>query len=974
MIKHFSLTLLIIFLVLFRASAFDIDWFTDYRGLSSGHTTCNFLTLPLSSNVLARGLASTPGAMDATDLPLFSANSALSNRNKFAIHHLEWLMGLRKEYAGALFPVQDIGTFGFYSQLFSPGKIENARDIDEQPSSPSLVELAIGTTFARSFINKTINIGLSLSYIESRLDHEAGRALSGSIDLLFTPVKQFSSRFYLANFGTGVSYGKTSEPLPLQGGISLQFFPLPSYIPFTSKFNFDIGAGVRKIADEPVVTGISTGIKAGQYFNFFTGYEFSYGLKPSISGFGIGGGFHHNIYGLELAWKNLSDELGSVWSATMKIQLEEKKQRSAEDYYTIAEKFYKMNRRNSCRNFAKKALKLDPNMWKAHVLLNRLKSEELRSKKQEIALIYTGSLKNQFLPPPYAGSLGGIARQATAIYSLRNQFPVSFTIQTGNTITASANKLRINLAAFYLQKIKFDAICAGDGELSWGIKKLSESGFPEKLISSNNKATSQVIPYTILKNGGYKLYVASFTNPILVPHEKSVPLKDFEPDDLFSSEAASCDLRILIMHDNWQNISLFAKRLQKFDIIICGNLNQYFAAPMKIGKTFVLSAGDAGKYLGNLIMRFDENKRLVRIDNVLIPLSSEIIADSAINVAAEMIGAKIDLQDQGNNNQGVKKASTDGVFTFISNRDDEYGIYLKLIGRNAEFPLTREYGNCEKPVFSNAAGKISYIITSDDGCNRLELIDLTGAKRRLVVDSSTHIEAAFTPDGKWIYYTAANCNKNQSSDIYRTPCEGGPSYKIITWNESAEHSISFSNNNEYMLFCSNKDGKDQIYLSNPAGEHPLKITDVQANNYKPEFSPDDRYIGYLSDRSNFGGKLDLWVYDRINATHNQITQNSNVKSFCWLSDSKSIIYSSGTNLLDLTKVDITAHRYSKLNNNIAIKTFSEKNPKIIFIDGEETVIYEREFGDGEKQIFGTKPDGTGERCIVDSKGTDWFGW
>ena len=975
MIKQLSLSLLLMILFNFRLSAFDFDWLTDFKGKNSGHTTCNFLTLPLSSTVLARGLASSPGAMDATDLPIFSANAALANRDKFAIHHLQWLMGLKKEYTGALFAIQDIGTFGCYAQIFSPGKIENARDIDEQPSIPSMIELALGTTYARAFLERKISFGISAAYIESRLDQEAARALSGSVDVLISPIERFSTRLYLANFGTDVSYGTVSEPLPFLGGISLRFHPLPSYLPITSKFNFDLGVGVRKIADEPLAGGISSEIKAGSYFRFFTGYEFFYGVKPSISGLGIGAGFHHRIYGLEAAWKNLSKELGPVWSAAVKIQLEEKKQRSADDYYKVAEKFYRLKRFSLCRNYALKALRMDPNLWKAHVLLNRLKSEQLRNNKQEISIVYTGNIRNQFLPPPHAGAPGGIARQGSALQTLRQQFPVIFTIQAGNIITADANPLQAKLAALYLQHINFDAICAGNEEFSFQEKELTGSGFPSDMIISNTTGKSSIpsIPFTILKNGGYKIYVASFINNSLVPENKRQYLNGLEPEMLLNSDGKSCDLRVLIMHDSWQNITAFAKHLQGFEIIICANLDQHFAAPMKVGNTYLLSAGSAGKYLGNLILRFDQDKKLTGVENNLIPMTAEIKADSAITSFTELISAKIDLQKQNNSSQNIKKESTDGVFAFVSDRDGHNGIYLKMIGQNAEFPLTRDFGECSAPVMSTKAGKIAYTVSGNNGCNRLELIDLTGANRRQVADSSRITGVSFTPDGKWIYYSAARC-QNTNSDIYRSSIEGGPSYPVLNWPQSSEHSVSFSHSSEYMIFCSNRDGKEQIFLSNQNAEHPLNITDVDANHYKPAFSPDDRYIGYLSDRSNFGGKLDLWVYDRINGNHIQVTHNSNVFSFCWLSDSKTLVYSSGVNLLDLTKADITTFRYSKLSTLRNIKTYHEKHPWVIRVNGEETIIFELEFENGEKQIFSVKPDGSEEHCIIDSKAMDWLGF
>ena len=66
---------------------------------------------------------------------------------------------------------------------------------------------------------------------------------------------------------------------------------------------------------------------------------------------------------------------------------------------------------------------MDPNLWKAHALLNRLKSQRLRNEKQEISIVYSGNLKISF-SSTLSGSLGGIARHGTIIQNLRSQFPV----------------------------------------------------------------------------------------------------------------------------------------------------------------------------------------------------------------------------------------------------------------------------------------------------------------------------------------------------------------------------------------------------------------------------------------------------------------------------------------------------------------------------------------------------------------------
>ena len=966
--------LLVLLLCTSVFAGFNLHWLTDIYGKNGGHTTCNFLTLPVSAVELARGAASSPGANDATDLLNHSATTALANRNKFALHHLEWLMGLRKEYLGALFPILDIGTIGFYSQMFTPGKILDARDINENPSHPSLIELSIGATFSRSFFNRFLNVGIGLSYIESRLDHEPGRAVAGAADVLLIPTHWFSSRLYFSDLGTDVSYSAASEPLPLRAGLSFLFHPLPSILDLTSFFDFDIGVGVQKIAEEPLTAGISTEIKAGKYVRVRTGYDHTIGSKVSLSGLGIGAGLHKGMYGIDAAWRNVSEELGSVWSAGIKIQLEEIHPRTAEDYFLIAQKHYNKRRLRMCELYAKRALRMDPNMWKAHTLLSRMRSDILRNQGKEIALIYTGNLQGQFLIPPEEGGLGGIARITSAVKALRSRYPVSFAIENGNLLTGKSHQLRVQLADVYHKELSFDGISCGSGELEYGIKRFSNDsrGQRTEFICTNhrNSNKSPLLPYRILEKSGYRFYVATFIAASSVSGAEQSMLQPFSVDQFSSDQARTCDLRILIMHDSWENIKVLAPQAQGVDIIICGSIDQHFTAPMKIGTTTVLSAGSKGQYVGNLVLRFDGARRLLSFENKLIPMSSDIIPDSLIRERCELIAAKIDLAEQGIDEQELSGGKIEGTFPFVSDRDGEPGIFLKVIPKHAEFPLTRMHGRCDKPALSFTAGKIAYR-AGPVACGRLEMMDISGTRKRVIMDSCIFSDGTFSPDGTWFYYAATPCGKGKSSDIYRSKSTGGPSFPVIQWENSNEKSISFSRDMKYMLFCSDRDGSSQIYLTNPEGEKPIRITEESAKHVQPSFSTDGNVIAYLSDKWNSGGKFDLWVYDRINGVHKPITRNSNVKSYCWRDDSRTILFSSGANVLDINSVDIVAFRFSKLIEHDTVKTWSDLTPRIMQFAGKEKVVYTREYENGEKQLFWVNLDGRGDRVIVNSKGSDW---
>ena len=225
----------------------QLQWFTDFKGENAGHTVCGFLNLPRCAAVLGRGSASTPGGVDAVDLPNRSAYTALADRYRFGFTHLEWLMGMRQEYLGAVFPVLDVGTFGCYSQLFTPGVIDNARDINEEPSDPSYIEYSIGATYARSFLNKKLSAGCAVAFVESRIEELTGRSATGSIDLRYAPFSFLSTHFYATSFGKSLSYsGRVEESLPTRIGISALVYPLPTGHPLRKHCNFDIGLGARK--------------------------------------------------------------------------------------------------------------------------------------------------------------------------------------------------------------------------------------------------------------------------------------------------------------------------------------------------------------------------------------------------------------------------------------------------------------------------------------------------------------------------------------------------------------------------------------------------------------------------------------------------------------------------------------------------------------------------------------------------------
>lgn len=969
--------LLILITILYSLPVYgiEIDWFTDFRGENTGHTVFHSLNLPHSGILMATGQASSGGASDATDIPIFVANTGTVDRNMFSATHVEWFMGLRKEYLGGLFPLLDIGTIGVYSQLFTPGDIKHARTINEEPSSPSMLEYSLGASFARSFLQNRLSIGCVISYLESNLDHEKARGISGSFDLKTSPADILKAHLYCSNFGPSISYGTTKESLPTQTGLSLHFFPLPKAVIDRSHLNLTTGIGVRKIADQPIISGVQADIDLWNFFSLRTGYEYKYGTDITAEGLGVGATIKIGKYGIDGAWRYESKDLGNVWAATIKMQFEEIIPKSAEQYYLIAVKHYKKNRDNLSEYYARKALSIDPNLWKAHALINQLHSEELRQSNLEIGLIYTGNIRGTFLEPTESGNLGGLARQTTILKKLKTQFKTALFIETGNLLLKSSDSIRSRIAGLFFDAVNFDVIAGGNEEINLGLQKFKlqmKSKLFNRFLCTNHFPGSFTIEHQVIEKNGYEFFISSIVNETLVDSSARVNMHPVSKTDLLPVYANKSDVRILILHDKWTSIVNNPDLFSGFDVVLCGSIDQPFKTPMKINSTLLLSAGARGEYVGNLILRFSKDKKLLSADNKLIPVSNQFEADSALSQMIKAISVKI--PDTTFNDSiseiNLSKGDSRGIFPFISNRNGSDQVFLKVIQNSAEFPITGKTSAASNPAISFSSSKIICQIQTDTG-SKMQIYNLNGEIAK-EIDIRQNINCiSVTPDGKWAYFCAMESGKRKA-DVYRQNFSGGTCQSIIITDSIDEKDISFSPKADLMAYSANPDGTYQIFLSSLTGTDPLQITNAKGDHFKSTFSPDGEKIAYLSDRSNFGGKLDIWIYDRKKKAHQQITSYSNVKEFCWLSDSRTLLYSSGISGFEIYRVDTEKFRFSKLSPCDTVKTFNERSPMTVYHNNKEKVVFTKEFQDGLRKIYFVNIDGSDMQCIVNSEGNDWL--
>ncbi len=950
---------------------------TDWRGERAGQTVCGFLNLPVSAHQLARNAIAMQGALDATDVPVSPATTAFFSNHNFAATHIEWLMGLRKEYAGACFPVLDVGSFGLYSQVFTLGRLEHARDIDEQPvNSTRSIEYAVGGSYARQFIAGKLGVGIALSYVESRLAREAARGLSATVDVAYRPLLWLSCDVYARNAGLAMRYRDVEEQLPVTVGAACHISPFLS--PDTAgsrKVTVLTGIGVQKSIDEPVRIGVGADLGIARQVFVRAGYEYTHTHAIDAEGLSAGIGLQINGYGVDAGWKYQSKLFGSVWSVTLKMATEELKARTALDYYKIARKHFNKSRYRLAIVYAKRALRLNPNLWQAHQLISETVSTIRRRKGSELALIYAGNIRGQVLPRPAdQTSIGGIARQATAIARLKKQYPLQVTCWTGNFMSAGAHPLKARLAGQFLRRVKFDAAGIGDREAAFGISrfvKAADAG--HTMLSTNvNRNLAGLIDSKVIRRGPYRFAIMNVTAPpqqthdsLLIPWLKPLAKK------LASPEIAQSSLRIVMFHDSWKAITAALPQLPGVDIALCGALSEKFTTPMRIGKAICLSTGASGAYTGVLTLRYNDKRELVSFNNKLIALTDQVPPDTGVAADTRAITARIERMAQGLAQTDLEQAKADGVFAFVSDRNGLPAVYLKVPDKLAEFPLTSGTSYARQPRICFATDKIVYLEKREnDRRVRLKTMDITGAhKWEMNIDRSVR-EAAYGPGGRWLY-AAVEESTGADTDLFRIRSAGGELIPLITWPGSAERTIVIGADGASLLFTSDRDGRRHIYLTDTSGAEPVRITDANADHVRPAISPAGRFIAYLSDKFSFGDTKDLWIHDLHTGDNARITANINVRDICWI-DNRWLVYSSGVNLTDCNLYDMASGKTRKFIRGAAPKDYSETRPRLLKREKEMRIIYCREYLDGEKQIYSARTDGSDDTRIVNSPGNDWL--
>jgi tricorn protease len=215
-----------------------------------------------------------------------------------------------------------------------------------------------------------------------------------------------------------------------------------------------------------------------------------------------------------------------------------------------------------------------------------------------------------------------------------------------------------------------------------------------------------------------------------------------------------------------------------------------------------------------------------------------------------------------------------------------------------------------------------------------------GAAHRLTSGPSEKLYPKFSPDGKWIAFTAAY---DGNPDVYLMPSSGGEP-KRLTFHPSNDIVLGWTPDGKNILFRSDRitappKRTTRLFLISAQGGLP-KVLPVPRGDLT-SFSPDGNKIAYLETsqenrtwkRYHGGWSLPIAIYDLKKNTYEELPKSSGMDLFPMWHGNSIFFISDRDGVMNLFSYDLGTKQTKKLTD---YKEYDVKWPSL----GPDVIVYE----------------------------------
>jgi TolB protein len=266
----------------------------------------------------------------------------------------------------------------------------------------------------------------------------------------------------------------------------------------------------------------------------------------------------------------------------------------------------------------------------------------------------------------------------------------------------------------------------------------------------------------------------------------------------------------------------------------------------------------------------------------------------------------------------------------------------------------------EKPIFTS---KIVFV-SDRDGNDELYMMDYDGQNQtRLTFNTIRDYTPAWSPDGKKIAYTSY---KNLNAGLYILDLEAGKVSPVST--RGTNYSPSYSPDGKRLAFCSTMDGNTEIYIATADGKNVKRLTFNEAIDSSPSWSPTNREITFISDRSGLG-QPQVYIMDAEGSNVRRVSFGGSYHDApAWSPTGDRIVYVSRVeNIFDLYVLNLRNNQIVKLTESNA------RNESPSWSSDGRHIVFTSNLG-GSLQLYAIDYDGANLRRLTsrgNNKLADW---
>ena len=256
--------------------------------------------------------------------------------------------------------------------------------------------------------------------------------------------------------------------------------------------------------------------------------------------------------------------------------------------------------------------------------------------------------------------------------------------------------------------------------------------------------------------------------------------------------------------------------------------------------------------------------------------------------------------------------------------------------------------------------------------------DGTGLNR-LTTDPAFDGAPDWSPDGTKIVFISGRAGNNELYVIET----GGTGLIRLTSNAYSEQSPKWSPDGSQISFHSNRDGRSRIYIMNADGSNETVITSMDRDHLSPSWSPDGLWIATESAESDIGfsnpgqpRRNQIWIQKIDGSESLQITDMEAYNGYpAWSPDGNHVLFDSNPagsadddGHADICIVSVDGTSYMNLSNSLGYNEFANWSP-----DGSYIAFVSSR--DGANELYVMRKDGSQQTRITNNTFNDtWPSW